>query len=212
VGPSGGGKSTVMAMVQRFYDPDAGQVVVGPKREPLNGLNIRWWRRQLGFVGQEPILFNTTVRANIMYGLQDGEQVSEDWFEQCARMSNLSFLDKEPQRYETEVGPRGSRLSGGQKQRVAICRALITNPPILLLDEATSALDTQSEQIVQSALEVAREGRTSLSIAHRLSTIADCNVIVVVSAGLVVERGNHEELMALDGVYKKLVMAAGSKS
>mmetsp|Transcript_33964 Transcript_33964/g.79421 ORF Transcript_33964/g.79421 Transcript_33964/m.79421 type:complete len:1287 (+) Transcript_33964:164-4024(+) len=212
VGPSGGGKSTVMALLQRFYDPASGHVLVGPQKEQLNNLNIRWWRKQLGFVGQEPILFNTTVRANVTYGLEDGEQVSNEWFEKCAKMANLAFLDNEPKRFETEVGPRGSRLSGGQKQRVAICRALVRNPPVLLFDEATSALDTQSEKVVQEALETARLGRTSFSIAHRLSTIADCNVIVVVSAGLVVESGTHEELMAMDGVYQKLVAAAGANA
>eukprot|EP00403_Amphidinium_massartii_P018274 CAMPEP_0178429642 /NCGR_PEP_ID=MMETSP0689_2-20121128/30907_1 /TAXON_ID=160604 /ORGANISM="Amphidinium massartii, Strain CS-259" /LENGTH=1274 /DNA_ID=CAMNT_0020051469 /DNA_START=66 /DNA_END=3890 /DNA_ORIENTATION=- len=211
VGPSGGGKSTVMALIQRFYDPETGSVLIGPSKEKLSGVNIRWWRRQLGFVGQEPILFNTTVRANITYGMDDGEEVSEEWFEKCAKMANLAFLDKEPKKYETEVGPRGSRLSGGQKQRVAICRALIRNPPVLLFDEATSALDTQSEQVVQRALETAREGRTSFSIAHRLSTIADCNVIVVVSAGVMVEKGTHEELMAMGGVYQKLVTASAQK-
>mmetsp|Transcript_27047 Transcript_27047/g.62521 ORF Transcript_27047/g.62521 Transcript_27047/m.62521 type:complete len:1278 (+) Transcript_27047:121-3954(+) len=210
VGPSGGGKSTVMAMIQRFYDPSAGALKIGPQRLPLVGINIRWWRTQLGFVGQEPILFNTTVRNNITYGLADGEKVSDSWMEKCAQMANLGFLDSETKRFDTEVGPRGSRLSGGQKQRVAICRALIRDPPVLLFDEATSALDTQSEQVVQRALEVAREGRTSFSIAHRLSTITDCQVILVVSAGLIVEQGNHEELLSMDGVYKKLLNAANT--
>ncbi|CAE7810872.1 ABCB1, partial [Symbiodinium necroappetens] len=179
VGPSGGGKSTVMSLIQRFYDPQEGQVFIGADRVALNSVNIRWWRRQIGFVGQEPILFNTTVRANIMYGLDDGETVSDEYVSQCEKMSNLAFLYKNGNKgLETEVGPRGSRLSGGQKQRVAICRALIRNPPVMLLDEATSALDTQSEAIVQKALEAAREGRTSFAIAHRLSTIQGCDVIL----------------------------------
>jgi len=209
VGPSGGGKSTVMSLIQRFYDPQEGQVFIGADRVALNSVNIRWWRRQIGFVGQEPILFNTTVRANIMYGLDDGETVSDEYVSQCEKMSNLAFLYKNGNKgLETEVGPRGSRLSGGQKQRVAICRALIRNPPVMLLDEATSALDTQSEAIVQKALEAAREGRTSFAIAHRLSTIQGCDVILVNADGRVVEKGNHEELMALKGVYYKLQMQA----
>ena len=209
VGPSGGGKSTVMSLIQRFYDPQEGQVFIGNERVPLNTVNIRWWRRQIGFVGQEPILFNTTVRANILYGLDDGETVSDEYVSQCEKMSNLAFLYKNGNKgLDTEVGPRGGRLSGGQKQRVAICRALIRNPPVMLLDEATSALDTQSEAIVQKALEAAREGRTSFAIAHRLSTIQGCDVILVNADGRVVEKGSHEQLMALKGVYYKLQMQA----
>ena len=209
VGPSGSGKSTVMSLIQRFYDPQEGQVFIGEQRVPLSSVNIRWWRKQIGFVGQEPILFNTTVRANIMYGLDENETVTEDYVNQCEKMANLAFLYKNGNKgLETEVGPRGGRLPGGQKQRVAICRALIRNPPVMLLDEATSALDTQSEAIVQKALEAAREGRTSFAIAHRLSTIQGCDVILVNADGRVVEKGNHEELMELKGVYYKLQMQA----
>mmetsp|Transcript_57302 Transcript_57302/g.101615 ORF Transcript_57302/g.101615 Transcript_57302/m.101615 type:complete len:1276 (+) Transcript_57302:45-3872(+) len=205
VGPSGGGKSTVMSLIQRFYDPQEGQVVIGSGGTSLDSLNIRWWRRQIGFVGQEPILFNTSVRENVLYGLADDETISEEKLEECKQMANLAFLDKNGNKgLATQVGPRGGRLSGGQKQRVAICRALVRNPPVLLLDEATSALDTQSERIVQKALEKARAGRTSFSIAHRLSTISGCDIIVVVADGSVVEQGNHQELMALGGVYAKL--------
>jgi len=207
VGPSGGGKSTIMALLQRFYDPASGTVTIGTARIPLEKIDIRWWRRQVGFVGQEPILFNTTVKANILYGLdQDaGETISEERLLQLKKMCHLEFLDKEAnQGWETEVGPRGSRLSGGQKQRVAICRALIRDPPVLLLDEATSALDTESERVVQQALEEARQGRTSFSIAHRLSTIQDCDLIIVTAEGTVVESGTHAQLMSLNGVYTKL--------
>eukprot|EP00439_Symbiodinium_sp_Y106_P045115 s24_g5.t1 len=183
--------------------------------------------------GGEPILFNTSVRANIMYGLDDGETVSDEYVSQCEAGPHLGLMALDLgglgfARYgfgevvihavgdstngnkglDTEVGPRGSRLSGGQKQRVAICRALIRNPPVMLLDEATSALDTQSEAIVQKALEAAREGRTSFAIAHRLSTIQGCDVILVNADGRVVEKGNHDELMAMKGVYYKLQMQA----
>ncbi|CAE7260932.1 ABCB1 [Symbiodinium pilosum] len=209
VGPSGGGKSTVMSLIQRFYDPQEGGVFIGKERMALSTVNIRWWRRQIGFVGQEPVLFNTTVRSNIMYGLSDDETVSEDYVKKCEGMCNLGFLYKNGNKgLETEVGPRGSRLSGGQKQRVAICRALIRNPPVMLLDEATSALDTQSEAIVQKALEAAREGRTSFAIAHRLSTVQGCDIILVNADGRVVESGNHTELMQHKGVYYKLQMQA----
>lgn len=205
VGPSGGGKSTVMALLQRFYDPQSGEVLVGHERKVLSSLNIRWWRRQLGFVGQEPVLFNTTVRENILYGLEDGEKVSDEHLEACQKMSNLGFLFRGGNKgLETEVGPRGGRLSGGQKQRVAICRALIRDPKVLLLDEATSALDTQSEMIVQTALQKAMQGRTSFAIAHRLSTIAGSDIIIVVAEGTVVEKGTHSELMDSGGVYAKL--------
>mmetsp|Transcript_30535 Transcript_30535/g.54595 ORF Transcript_30535/g.54595 Transcript_30535/m.54595 type:complete len:1272 (-) Transcript_30535:403-4218(-) len=207
VGPSGGGKSTVMALIQRFYDPMQGTVLIGHQKKPLNELNIRFWRRQVGFVGQEPVLFNTTVRENIMYGLDDGETISTERLEECQQMANLGFLFKDGNKgLDTEVGPRGNRLSGGQKQRVAICRALVRNPSVLLLDEATSALDTQSEKVVQDALEAARKGRTSFAIAHRLSTISGSDIILVVSEGFVVEKGTHDELMKLEGVYHKLQM------
>jgi ATP-binding cassette subfamily B (MDR/TAP) protein 1 len=204
VGPSGGGKSTVMAIMQRFYDPQEGDVLIGRvAKKPLREINIRWWRRQIGFVGQEPILFEGTVLNNVKYGLDEGEAVTTDRLAECKAMANLHFLDK-AQGWETQVGPRGGRLSGGQKQRVAICRALIRNPPIMLLDEATSALDSQSEKVVSVALEEARRGRTSFAIAHRLSTIRDCDSILVVGEGRVLERGSHMELMELQGVYHKL--------
>jgi ATP-binding cassette subfamily B (MDR/TAP) protein 1 len=210
VGPSGGGKSTVMALMQRFYDPQEGDVLVGAvAKKPLREINIRWWRRQIGFVGQEPILFDGTVMQNVKYGLDDDETVTAGRLDECKAMSNLHFLDK-AQGWETQVGPRGGRLSGGQKQRVAICRALIRNPPIMLLDEATSALDSQSEKVVSVALEAARQGRTSFAIAHRLSTIRDCDTIMVIGEGRVLERGSHMELMELQGVYQKLQVQSHS--
>lgn len=217
VGPSGGGKSTVMAMLQRFYDPQNGAIFVGSSRTQLSDINIRWWRKQVGFVGQEPILFDGTVLYNVKYGLEANEmqQISAERLAECKRMSNLNFIDSRAgnaQGWETEVGPRGNRLSGGQKQRVAICRALVRNPPILLLDEATSALDTQSEKVVGEALEAARAGRTSFSIAHRLSTIQGCDTIMVVGEGRILESGTHEELMDKGEVYYKLHEASQKRA
>mmetsp|Transcript_7569 Transcript_7569/g.16469 ORF Transcript_7569/g.16469 Transcript_7569/m.16469 type:complete len:1107 (+) Transcript_7569:1-3321(+) len=203
VGPSGGGKSTVMALLQRFYDPVQGNIFIGAAQLPLREVDIIWWRKQLGYVGQEPVLFNTTVRANVLYGME--RAVENDHLEKCWKMANLDFLSSSGSNgWETQVGPRGSQLSGGQKQRVAICRALLRNPAVLLLDEATSALDSQSERVVQEALEKARLNRTSFTIAHRLSTIVDCDIILVVAEGIVKETGTHTELISQGGIYAKL--------
>lgn len=207
VGPSGGGKSTVMCLLQRFYDPQEGQIYIGAERRPLKSLNIRWWRKQIGFVGQEPILFNSTVRENILYGMEKDDQVTEEHIKKCEEMCNLGFLYTDGNTgLNTEVGPRGSRLSGGQKQRVAICRALLREPKVMLLDEATSALDSQSEQLVHQALEAALANRTSFAIAHRLSTVQGCDLILVNADGRVVESGTHGELMMMKGVYYQLQM------
>mmetsp|Transcript_134539 Transcript_134539/g.335689 ORF Transcript_134539/g.335689 Transcript_134539/m.335689 type:complete len:1325 (+) Transcript_134539:96-4070(+) len=216
VGPSGGGKSTIMALIQRFYDPAEGSISIGAgnNKTLLSAVDIRWWRRQVGFVGQEPILFNTTLRANILYGLDTdaGETITEQHLLECMRMANLNFLDSASgQGLEMEVGPRGSKLSGGQKQRVAICRALVRDPALLLLDEATSALDTESERVVQQALENARRGRTSIAIAHRLSTVLECDLILVAADGVIVEQGTHAELMEQKGVYFKLKESSGEE-
>eukprot|EP00930_Biecheleria_cincta_P069207 TRINITY_DN56980_c0_g1_i1.p1 TRINITY_DN56980_c0_g1~~TRINITY_DN56980_c0_g1_i1.p1 ORF type:complete len:1319 (+),score=303.48 TRINITY_DN56980_c0_g1_i1:81-4037(+) len=210
VGPSGSGKSTIMALLQRFYDPQLGSVMIGRSRTTLSQIDIQWWRKQVGFVGQEPILFNSSVLENVTYGLEEG--VLPEHLEKCKAMANLGFLDAgNAQGWATQVGSRGGRLSGGQKQRVAICRALVRNPPVLLLDEATSALDSQSEQLVKRALEAARQGRTSIAIAHRLSTIQDCDAIIVIAEGKVVETGKHSELLKLKGVYYKLQASSQNK-
>jgi len=211
VGPSGGGKSTIMSLLQRFYDPQDGQVLIGIGNQqiPLSDLNVRWWRQTVGFVGQEPILFDTTIKDNVLYGVPEATEITPDRLEQCKIMANLNFIDAPSGKgWDTQVGPRGNRLSGGQKQRVAICRALVRDPAILLLDEATSALDNQSEKIVQRALETARLGRTSFAIAHRLSTIVDCDVILVTAEGTIVEHGQHDDLIQKQGVYYSLAKAS----
>ncbi|GAB6020134.1 hypothetical protein CHUAL_002862 [Chamberlinius hualienensis] len=201
VGESGCGKSTTVQLMQRFYDPDNGTVKLDGCDIRL--LNIGWLRDQVGIVGQEPILFGTTIAENIKYGFEGATQ--ED-VEKAAKMANAhNFIMKLPKKYETMVGDRGTQLSGGQKQRVAIARALIKNPKILLLDEATSALDSESEAVVQEALDKARLGRTTLIIAHRLSTIRNADKIAAIQDGKVVEIGTHEELMSKSGIYHTLV-------
>jgi len=210
VGPSGGGKSTIYALIQRFYDPLNGQVLVGPQKLDLKLINIRYWRGVIGFVGQEPVLFNTTVRQNIVYGARENTEVTQDMLDKSVEVANLGFIfEKNGAGFETEVGPKGSRLSGGQKQRVAIARAFIRDPQILLLDEATSALDLASEHIVSEALEKTRIGRTSFSIAHRLSTVEDCDIIFVAGEGLILEQGSDAELMTKQGLYTKLQSLQG---
>ncbi len=201
VGPSGGGKSTVAALLSRFYDPDAGSI-------KLDGtayvdLQPDWLRRQVGVVSQEPTLFAATVRDNIRYARPDA---TEEAVLAAARAANAhDFISDFPEAYDTLVGERGVRLSGGQKQRVAIARALLKDPRILVLDEATSALDAESEHLVQEALERLMEGRSTLVIAHRLSTVKDADRVLVLDSGRVVEQGSHGELLARDGLYKQLV-------
>nr|CAG4640700.1 EOG090X02PU [Eulimnadia texana] len=208
VGASGCGKSTCIQLIQRFYDPLEGSVRVDG--EDIRDLNLAWLREQMGVVGQEPALFGTTIAENIRYGR---ENVSQKEIEEAARQANAhDFIMKLPQKYETMVGERGAKLSGGQKQRIAIARALVRNPKILLLDEATSALDTQSESIVQKALDRARLGRTTIIVAHRLSTIRNADRIMVLLEGELKEEGTHRQLMSKRGVYFQLVTAqAGEK-
>ncbi|KAG6857152.1 hypothetical protein H0H87_008722 [Tephrocybe sp. NHM501043] len=212
VGASGSGKSTVISLVERFYDPTAGTV----KLDGVNvkDLNLKWLRSQIGLVSQEPTLFATTIKGNVAHGLigTKHEHASEEEKfalikEACIKANADGFITKLPLGYDTMVGERGFLLSGGQKQRVAIARAIVSDPRILLLDEATSALDTQSEGIVQDALDKAATGRTTITIAHRLSTIKDADVIYVMGDGLVLEYGSHEELLSKDGSYARLVQA-----
>lgn len=202
VGGSGSGKSTVISLLQRFYDPLAGEILIDGVS--IDKLQVKWLRSQMGLVSQEPALFATTIKENILFGKEDA---SMDDVVEAAKASNAhNFISQLPNGYETQVGERGVQMSGGQKQRIAIARAIIKSPTILLLDEATSALDSESERVVQEALENASIGRTTILIAHRLSTIRNADVISVVKNGHIVETGSHDELMEnIDGQYSTLV-------
>ncbi|ESO88014.1 hypothetical protein LOTGIDRAFT_126879, partial [Lottia gigantea] len=205
VGTSGCGKSTVIQILQRLYDPYSGNILIGGSK--VSDLNIQWLRSQIGLVSQEPVLFNRSIKDNIVYG-DLSRTVSTEEVISAARKANIHhFIMQLPKSYDTTVGEKGSQLSGGQKQRIAIARALIRNPKILLLDEATSALDTESEKVVHEALETARVGRTCIIIAHRLSTIQSADNIVVIRNGTVIEQGSHSELLKIQGFYYKLYTA-----
>ena len=200
VGPSGGGKSTLADLVPRFYDPVEGEVCLDGKS--LTDYNIESLRKHMGVVTQESILFNDTIFNNIAFGM---EGVNEGAVHEAARIANAhDFIMQTEHGYQTFIGERGSKLSGGQRQRLSIARAVLKNPPILILDEATSALDSESEKLVQEALFNLMKNRTSLIIAHRLSTIQHADEIVVVQGGMIEERGTHQELLALQGLYWKL--------
>ncbi|XP_043290091.1 multidrug resistance protein homolog 49 isoform X2 [Venturia canescens] len=202
VGQSGCGKSTCIQLLQRLYDPLTGNVTMD--RRDINSVALSALRAQLGVVGQEPVLFDRTIAENIAYGDNNRHVTMEEIIE-AAKKSNIhSFVSSLPLGYETRLGSKGTQLSGGQKQRIAIARALVRNPRILLLDEATSALDTQSEKVVQAALDKAKEGRTCITIAHRLATIRNADVICVLEKGTVAEMGTHDDLIAADGLYAHL--------
>ncbi|XP_030878622.1 phosphatidylcholine translocator ABCB4-like, partial [Leptonychotes weddellii] len=211
VGSSGCGKSTVVQLLERFYDPVAGTVLLDGQE--AKKLNIQWLRAHLGIVSQEPVLFDCSIAENIAYG-DNSRAVSQDEIVNAAKAANIHpFIETLPHKYETRVGDKGTQLSGGQKQRIAIARALIRQPQILLLDEATSALDTESEKIVQEALDKAREGRTCIVIAHRLSTIQNADLIVVFQNGKVKEHGTHQQLLAQKGIYFSMVsVQAGTQN
>jgi len=202
VGASGSGKSTIIQLMLRFYDPVAGGVFLDGR--DLRQLNLVWLRKSLGLVSQEPVLFARTIIDNIRFGKEDA--TLEDVRAACRKSNAAQFIESLPKQYDTMCGERGAQLSGGQKQRIAIARAIISNPKVLMLDEATSALDSESEKLVQQALDSLMDGRTVLVVAHRLSTIRNADNIVVFQAGVVVEQGRHDDLVKLpDGYYKELV-------
>ncbi|XP_076880833.1 bile salt export pump [Brachyhypopomus gauderio] len=203
VGSSGCGKSTSVQLLERFYDPDFGKVQIDGHNSTK--VNVPFLRSKIGIVSQEPILFDCSIAENIRYGDNQKELSMNDVISAAKKAQLHDFVMSLPEKYDTNVGSQGSQLSRGQKQRIAIARAIIRDPKILLLDEATSALDTESEKTVQEALDKAREGRTCIVIAHRLSTIQNSNIIAVMSRGYVIEKGTHDQLMALQGAYYKLV-------
>ncbi|MDX5586244.1 MAG: ATP-binding cassette domain-containing protein, partial [Aureibaculum sp.] len=201
VGQSGSGKSTLANLITRFYDINSGAVLI-------DGIDVRDLSKkslinQLGIVTQDAILFNDTVKNNVLLGT---ENASDEQVIEALKIANAyEFVENLPKGIDTNIGDSGNKLSGGQKQRLSIARAVLKNPPIMILDEATSALDTESEQLVQKALEHLMENRTSLVIAHRLSTIQKADTIVVIQKGTIVEQGKHDELLAKKGAYFKLV-------
>lgn len=201
VGPSGGGKSTLIDLIPRFIDVNAGRVLFDGV--DVRDLQMESVRSLIGIVDQEAVLFNDTIYNNIAFGLTD---VKQEEVERAARIANAhDFITATADGYQTNIGDRGAKLSGGQRQRICIARAILNNPPILLLDEATSALDTESEKLVQDALYKLMENRTTLIIAHRLSTVQHADKIVVLESGRIVEEGNHQELIAKQGLYRKLI-------
>ena len=201
VGPSGGGKSTLSELLPRFYDPTSGEILI-------DGISLRDYtqesvRAHMSVVAQDTVLFNDTIANNIGMGRRGA---SHEEIVEAARIANAdSFIRECPEGYDTNIGDRGTKLSGGQRQRLSIARAVLKNPDILILDEATSALDTESEKLVQDALNNLLKGRTSVVIAHRLSTIHNADLIIVVDHGRIAEQGTHAELMERNGIYAKLI-------
>ncbi len=197
VGPSGGGKTTICSLLPRFYDVTAGRITIDGK--DIRGLTLKSLRSQIGTVQQDVYLFDGTIKDNIAYGKPGASD--KEIIEAARRASIHDFIMELPEQYDTYVGERGTRLSGGQKQRISIARVFLKNPPILILDEATSALDNESERWIQRSLEELSQNRTTITIAHRLSTIRDADEIIVITEDGIAERGTHEELLDMNGVY-----------
>lgn len=201
VGSSGAGKSTLADLVPRFHDVSSGQLLIDGK--DIKSYSLNSLRQQISIVTQEPILFNDTIAANIALGKPEA---TEEEIIEAARIANAyDFIINKEDGFKTMIGDRGSKLSGGERQRLTIARAVLKNPPILILDEATSALDTESEKLVQDAINNMMQNRTSIVIAHRLSTIRHADEIIVLQKGNIVERGNHDALLAQNGYYRKLI-------
>jgi ATP-binding cassette subfamily B (MDR/TAP) protein 9 len=201
VGPSGGGKSSCIAMIEHFYEPNYGEVLLDGI--PIRDYDHKYLHTKIALVGQEPVLYARSVRENISYGYG---QTTEEMIHRAAKMANAhNFIMDTTEGYETDVGEKGSQMSGGQKQRIAIARAIVREPVVLLLDEATSALDSESEHLVQEAIQKNLNGKTVIVIAHRLSTVENADKIIVISGGRVQQMGVHKELINQEGIYKQLV-------
>jgi len=201
-GPSGGGKTTMFGLIERFYEPTSGEILIGDT--PIAKLSMNAWRRQIGYVSQDSPMMAGTIRENLCYGLDDPESISDDRLWEVAEMAYAApFIREFTNGLDTEVGERGVKLSGGQRQRIAIARAFLRDPKILMMDEATASLDSQSEGIVQQALSRLMEGRTTFVIAHRLSTIVDSDKIIFIEKGEITGIGTHQQLVATHDLYRE---------
>jgi ATP-binding cassette subfamily B (MDR/TAP) protein 1 len=204
VGPSGCGKTTIVALLERFYDISSGEILI--YGQPLSSLDVKSYRARTGLVSQETTLYQGSIRENVTLGVPD--EISDEEVVKACKDANIhDFIMSLPDGYATDCGSRGQAFSGGQRQRLATARALLRNPDMLLLDEATSALDTESERIVQQALENAARGRTTIAVAHRLSTVQDADQLFVLDGGRIVERGTHGELLKRKGRYYEMCQA-----